>query len=228
MGFDVDSAALWPGPVLITCPEALLRNKELRADPFMAPSSIQPADGGVPSPSLALTTTKAAHKPLCRVPAFLLIACALLLATACRNRSDDSSVLDKVEAARVAAANPSNYGKPVRIKGVVTYCDPEWHLLFLQDASGGFFINLKDEVQGLEAGQLVEVSGKLAPGNRGIDDPDFRLLGPAPMPAPQPLPGCRAGAPELRPGYPALRRSALMDGGHATTRPIPTGPSPMR
>src|SRR5579863_8378934 len=131
----------------------------------MAPSSTHSADGGVPLPSLALRKTNAAHKRVCRLPAFLLIASALLLAAACRSRSDDSSVLDNVETARVAAANPSNYGKPVRIKGVVTYCDPEWHLLFLQDASGGFFINLKDEVPGLEAGQLVEVSGKLAPGN---------------------------------------------------------------
>jgi diguanylate cyclase (GGDEF)-like protein len=178
----------------------------------MALSSIQSAKRGGPWPSLALTRPKDRYTS--RVPACLLIALALLLATACRTRSDDSSVLDKVEAARVAAANPSNYGKSVRIKGVVTYCDPEWHLLFLQDTSGGLFINLKDEVPGLEAGQLVEVSGKLAPGNRGVDDPDFRLLGPAPMPAPQALPdaGSQARLSQWVEVHGTVRAASLQDG----------------
>lgn len=116
------------------------------------------------------------------------MACILVSATACRTTSSKSSLLDKAEIARLAASDPSNYGKPVRITGVVTYCDPDWHLLFLQDSSGGFFVDLKDVVPGLNIGRLVEVSGKLAPGNRGIDDADFRLLGSAPMPTPQPVP----------------------------------------
>lgn len=66
--------------------------------------------------------------------------------------------------------------------------DPEWHLLFLQDSSGGFFIDLNDEVPDLEAGRVVEVTGKLAPSNRGVDDPHFEVLGSAPMPPTQPLP----------------------------------------
>jgi diguanylate cyclase (GGDEF)-like protein len=118
----------------------------------------------------------------------LLMLCVLLSATGCRTAPGDSGVFESAEKAHLAATNPSNFGKPVRIQGVVTYCDPEWHLLFLQDSSGGFFVNLKEDVADLKAGRLVEVSGKLAPGNRGIDDPHFRLLGPAPMPAPQPLP----------------------------------------
>jgi diguanylate cyclase (GGDEF)-like protein len=117
-----------------------------------------------------------------------MAACILLSAMGCRTSSRNSSVLDRAEQVRLAAADPSNYGKAVRITGVVTYCDPDWHLLFLQDASGGFFIDLKESVPGMDAGRLVEVSGKLAPSNRGIDDPDIRLLGLAPMPTPQPLP----------------------------------------
>jgi diguanylate cyclase (GGDEF)-like protein len=125
-----------------------------------------------------------------RIPvrAWVLMLCVLLSSTGCGTAPGDSSVLESAEKAHLAASDSSNYGKPVRIQGVVTYCDPEWHLLFLQDSSGGFFVNLKEDVADLKVGQLVEVSGKLAPGNRGIDDPHFRLLGPAPMPAPQPLP----------------------------------------
>ncbi len=117
-----------------------------------------------------------------------LTLCALLFSTGCGTRSGKASLLGKAEIAHLAAADPSNYGTPVRITGVVTYCDPEWHLLFLQDSSGGFFINLKEEVADLKAGQLIEVSGKLGPGNRGIEDPRFRILGSSPMPIPQRLP----------------------------------------
>ena len=103
-------------------------------------------------------------------------------------------MLDKVEKARLAAANQDNYGRPVLIQGVVTYCDPEWHLLFVQDESGGLFIDLDENVVDVSAGQLVEVSGKLAPSNRGIESPHFRILGAAPMPTPQLLlhPGDRS------------------------------------
>src|SRR5208282_4495767 len=108
---------------------------------------------------------------LIAVPASVLVVSLLLSAAGCGSRSLNSAVLDKAEVTRLAATNPSNYGRPVRLTGVVTYCDPEWHLLFLQDDSGGFFVDLKEEVADLKVGRLVEISGKLAPGNRGIEDP---------------------------------------------------------
>src|SRR5277367_1182321 len=125
---------------------------------------------------------------LTSVAASALVVSLLWSAAGCGSRSLDSAVLDKAEVTRLAARNPSNYGRPVRLKGVVTYCDPEWHLHFLQDESGGFFIDLKEEVADLKVGRLVEISGKLGPGNHGVEDPLFRVLGSAPMPAPQPLP----------------------------------------
>ena len=97
-------------------------------------------------------------------------------------------MIDQAEGARLAANDPANYRQPVRITGVVTYFDPDWHLLFLQDKSGGFFVNLQDRAPDLMLGQLVEVSGLLAASNLGIDSPSFRVLGKASMPIPQHLP----------------------------------------
>jgi len=131
---------------------------------------------------------KMSQTQLFSMPRWCLLVCLISLVAGCKNQSRDAAILDKAEATRLAATNPGNYGRPVRIQGVVTYCDPEWHLLFLQDDSGGFFVDLKDEVPELKVGRLVEVSGKLAPGNRGIEEPRFRVLGMAPMPAPQALP----------------------------------------
>jgi len=119
----------------------------------------------------------------------LVLACGLVICSSCGS-GREPVLLDQAEPARVAAMNPANYGKPVHITGVITYFDPDWHLLFLQDKSGGFFVNLQDEVPDpdLAVGRLVEVSGTLAASSRGIDNPRFRLLAPAPMPTPQPLP----------------------------------------
>lgn len=116
-----------------------------------------------------------------------LLVCALVACTGCAPRVGKPSVLDEAEAARIAAANPANYGQPVRIMGVVTYFDPDWHLLFVQDKSGGFFVNLLDRAPDLIPGELVEVSGRLAASRQGIENPLFRVLGPAEMPIPQQL-----------------------------------------
>ena len=117
-----------------------------------------------------------------------LVVFFLLLTAGCGTRPRDSGLLVEADSIHLAATDPSNFGRPVRLTGVVTYFDPEWHLLFLQDKTGGFFLTLKDEVPGLVTGRLVEVTGKLAPGNQGIADPHFQLFGTAPMPAPQSLP----------------------------------------
>lgn len=163
--------------------------------------------GGMIRRRLAMRNMR--RSALSSLPVCWLMACILLSATGCRTTSSNSSVLDQAETAHVAATDPSNYGKPVRITGVVTYCDPDWHLLFLQDSTGGFFVDLKDAVPGLDVGRLVEVSGKLAPGNRGIDDADFRLLGTAPMPTLQPLPDV---------GIPSLARLSQWVELHGTVR----------
>ena len=45
----------------------------------------------------------------------------------------------------------------VKLRGVVTYCDPLWHFLFLQDSSGGIFVEQIPER--VAVGERVEISG---------------------------------------------------------------------
>jgi diguanylate cyclase (GGDEF)-like protein len=127
----------------------------------------------------------------------------LALFAGCAYRSNQSTSLDSAESIHEAASN-SRYGGLVRMQGVVTYYDPEWRLLFLQDSSGGLFVNLKDreikdDPAGLAPGQLVEITGTVASSNIGIADPVFRMLGPAPLPQAQPWPDAlaRSGQPRL-------------------------------
>jgi hypothetical protein len=77
-------------------------------------------------------------------------------------------------------------GSPVRLKGVITYYDPNEPDLFVQDASAGIWVNLeivKPNVP-LHVGDLVEVQGvteapDFAP---QVGGPVFRIIGRAPLP----------------------------------------------
>jgi len=118
---------------------------------------------------------------------------SLLVITGCAYRPNRNHVLENAERVRLAALNTKNYGTPIKLDAVVTYYDPEWHLLFVQDTSGGLFLNLKEPVAGLGTGIRVVVEGKLASPSIGIEDPQFQLIGSAPLPVPQTLPS--AGNP---------------------------------
>jgi signal transduction histidine kinase len=74
---------------------------------------------------------------------------------------------------------------PVLIRGVVTFCDESIGQLFVQDESGGIFV----EIHGsygfeLQTGQLLQIEGISVPGGFApdIEPRHIKLLGKAPMP----------------------------------------------
>jgi len=52
----------------------------------------------------------------------------------------------------------------VRLRGVLTYADPEWRNGFLQDRSGAIYVDLDPSFKELRSGQFVEVIGRTSPG----------------------------------------------------------------
>jgi signal transduction histidine kinase/DNA-binding response OmpR family regulator len=95
-----------------------------------------------------------------------------------------------IEIRRMSIAD-AKLGYPVRLKGVVTYYDPEEPDLFVQDATAGIWVNLeivKPNVP-VKAGDLVEVEGiteapDFAP---QVGNPHFVVLGQAPLPLARPV-----------------------------------------
>jgi len=55
-------------------------------------------------------------------------------------------------------------GAPVHLRGVVTYFDPAWRLLFVQDDSAGIFVDLHGVDPGLRVGDAVDIEGTSSPG----------------------------------------------------------------
>ena len=48
---------------------------------------------------------------------------------------------------------------PVRVRAVVTYFDADWQQLFVEDESGGVFVEHQDETWSFEVGQKLEIEG---------------------------------------------------------------------
>lgn len=74
----------------------------------------------------------------------------------------------------------------VHLTGTITYYDPADKAMFLQDETGGVFVNV-DKPYPMRQGQLVELDGRTAPSYRSeiATDPAIRVIGPGrKLPAP--------------------------------------------
>jgi signal transduction histidine kinase/CheY-like chemotaxis protein len=85
------------------------------------------------------------------------------------------------------SAEQANLHYPVRVQGVITYSDPVKYLAFVQDSSGGVYLDLQDEGPKIRSGELVEIRGRSASGIFApiIEQPVVNKLGIAVMPSPR-------------------------------------------
>jgi hypothetical protein len=94
--------------------------------------------------------------------------------------------------------------RPVELDAVVTYSDPEWGLLFVQDSTGGIFVDMHGKNLNLEAGTRVTVRSVTAAGDLGgggiLVRPAVRVRGEGPLPEAdqRPIADLEAGASESR------------------------------
>ena len=93
-------------------------------------------------------------------------------------------VITNVEQIRQLTPDQAALGYPVRLRAVVTYYGGKGWELFVQDSTGGIYVDGPDQDFPVQAGQLVEVEGFVSPGGYApeIIHPRARVLGQAPMP----------------------------------------------
>jgi PAS domain S-box-containing protein len=98
-------------------------------------------------------------------------------------------LLQAVRDVRNLSAEQARRGYPVRVTGVVTYYDPAWSNLFLQDATNGIYVAPSQRLD-VRAGQRVELLGYSAPGDFApiVMEKGFRVLGQGEMPTPREMP----------------------------------------
>ncbi|HWU36355.1 MAG TPA: hypothetical protein VN203_01840, partial [Candidatus Acidoferrum sp.] len=100
-------------------------------------------------------------------------------------------VLTKVAQVRQLLPEQARLGYPVRLRAVVTYYHSDERDLFIQDETAGIWVDPSAVQLPLHPGQLVEVEGVSGPGDFAseVTKARFRVVGQAPMPAPQRVSG---------------------------------------
>jgi len=75
----------------------------------------------------------------------------------------------------------------VKLEGTVTYSDPEWGLLFVEDATGAIYVNVHGMNASYPAGSRVKVEAVTGPGDVDtvLVNPHVEIAGQGEMPAPQ-------------------------------------------
>lgn len=101
----------------------------------------------------------------------------------------DSSLptLETVQSVRGLTADAAARGYPVDFTGVVTYHDRAWRLTFVQDGTGGIYVDSRTRSYELTSGDRVRVRGHSDPGGFApmVAGGEFEKLGTARLPAPR-------------------------------------------
>ncbi len=121
---------------------------------------------------------------LCAIALFLFCALSVLPAES-HAAQNALPVLTKVEQVRHLSPDEAALGYPVRLRGVVTYYGGRGWELFVQDSTGGIYVNTGDEQLTLQPGDVVDVEGLTQRGFLPeIITPKVRVLAKGDMPAP--------------------------------------------
>ena len=98
--------------------------------------------------------------------------------------SSSLPLLTRIEEVRRLTPDQAKLGYPVRLRAVVTYYGGKGWEFFVQDSTGGIYINDPEGDFGVRTGQEVEVEGITSPGGFApeIVKPRVRFLGRTPMP----------------------------------------------
>jgi PAS domain S-box-containing protein len=100
--------------------------------------------------------------------------------------AENLPTLTRVEQIRRLTPEDAARGYPTRIRGVVTYYNRVERDLFIQDSTGGTWVDSDYAKPNLHIGEFVEVEGVSGAGDfsPAIERSSFRTLGEAPMPKP--------------------------------------------
>ena len=96
---------------------------------------------------------------------------------------DDVLVIDNLADTGVASVD-ERFGVPVDFVAVVTYHDPEWGILMLQDGESTLYIEVQGRDLPLRPGHRVRVRGSTAPSDVGVDEASIAVLGFEQLPEP--------------------------------------------
>lgn len=116
-----------------------------------------------------------------------LLALGFMLMSGRVLKSEPLPTLTSCAQVRKLTAKEANRGYPIRLRGVVTYFDPVKPDFFIQDPSGGIWINWSPKLPRAVVGDLIDLQGvsiqtDFAP---DIANPSWKVIRRVPMPQPK-------------------------------------------
>jgi PAS domain S-box-containing protein len=154
----------------------------------------------------------------------LLLSKALVRPVAPRKDGPPGAFHPLLQAVRDVRSLPpekARQGHPVRVTGVVSFYDPTWNTLFVEDDTNGIFVNPGKQWP-VRAGQRVEVTGFSAPGDFApiVAAKDIRVVGGTTELAPPravPFPDLLTGREDSQRVFlEGVVRAAVSEHGHLT------------
>jgi len=121
----------------------------------------------------------------------LLVLC-VLVASAWSSAGQNPPAEELLTAAQVRSLTPQQAARqlPVKLKGVVTFCNEGLDSRFIQDDTAGiYFLGLKTNMPVLTAGQMVEIKGVTGPGAYApiIVSSSIKVVGEGSLPDAKPV-----------------------------------------
>lgn len=100
--------------------------------------------------------------------------------------TSDLPTLSQAGEIRPLSQDDASRAYPIKIEGVVTYVDPYYGILFVQDETGGIFVRMgRIDPDELSVGRSVQVTGVTGPGEFApvVNDPNVEVLGSGRLPS---------------------------------------------
>ena len=107
---------------------------------------------------------------VCHVACFAIVVLLLTFSgdigkTDLASAQERQPFLTNAESVRMLSDSGAKLGYSVQLQGVVTYYDPDWPILYIQDESSGIYVELEKQDYSVKPGQLVEIEGISSPGS---------------------------------------------------------------
>jgi hypothetical protein len=126
------------------------------------------------------------HEAIPSISWLLMLFSALCVVTA-GQAQNDRRVLQTVREVNQLTNIEARNAYSVKLEGTVTYSDPEWGLLFVEDATGAIYVNVHGMNGSYPAGSRVKVEAVTGPGDVGtvLVNPHVEIAGQGEMPTPE-------------------------------------------
>lgn len=122
-----------------------------------------------------------------KIPCIALPLLLLLITLLAAQAQEDRRVLRTIREVNQLSNIEARNAYSVQLEGTVTYSDPEWGLLFVEDASGAIYVNVHGMKTSYPAGSRVKIEAVTGPGDVDtvLVNPHIETLGKSELPTPE-------------------------------------------